>query len=175
MVLTLLGPVILDAVQRNVHSKGFMTIIHQTDEGYAVGQHGGQQLDKLEIDATLWGPERYVVKELLNTISDSGKPWPFISRLASFFRVKVDNFRFSEGLDTINVNMTIQRVKIARWEKLVQVAGGILTLVGSGLQQVAWGGDAFSKTFADKGTNFLTSLTETVTLGIYPPRGGAGL
>lgn len=134
MPLTLFGPFIFNAIQRKNHTKGYHQMVHRTDEGYAVGQHGGEELDKITISFKLFGGLRDVMKQMLTTLADLAVPLPFISTLVTFQRVRVLTFDFGEVVDKANQisgSLTFQRIRISKLDTLLSWAFGLAKLVGS--------------------------------------------
>ena len=133
MPLTLYGPFVFPSVQRKNHSKGYHQMVHRTDEGFAVGQHGGEDLDKIVVSFTLFGSLKEIAKQILEYLANTGVPRVFISTLVSFRNVRVLSFDFSENSGKTNIitgTLTLQRVKIASRDLLLVGAFIAARLVG---------------------------------------------
>jgi len=137
MGLTMFGPFVFDAVQAGTHSKGYHQMVHRTDEGFAVGQHGGEDLDRIELSFLLWNELRGTFKQVLEGLANLGIPLPFVTQLpalSSFTKVRVTNFSFTDVAGRTSVTqgkLSLQRVLVGRLDRVLTFALGAARLAGT--------------------------------------------
>jgi len=174
MPITLLGPAIIQQLDSINKQKDFLAVNHPTDEGYESTQYGGEKNDIVTISFKIWGDDKILTMRFFEMIARWQRPVWFINEMAVFTKVRITRTNFDRqrgDVDQIRATMSIQRMRVTNWDKILSLAFSVATLTGKIVSSVRTTGSPFTA-FTLSTSGAVSSFVRDLTTVVRIPFGG---